>query len=1377
RISGIKAKLNGSIFRLHGRIGFAAQVNGKSGSINLGKQVGQFGTSDFTIAFGLNVLNTHDQRDLDIIGNRRVKGHGNWVSLRLVDKRTLNFEVDEDQNGKNFVQAKTDRVIIAKRWVHVALVRQGPSLKIYFDGVLHAENKSNTGVANIKNNVDFKLGHTIRHTPTARYEDLRIYDRALSGGEILNLVPPANALLLPGQVELIAVDQAAVTLREDEQDLLRYSGEFQRLRMGPNMGATLYRGANFTGTSQKLYADLPSMRLSRLGAFPRSIHIWSAVGEPFTGSWIIKAPNGQNLSRSVNTLTTSPKNSATELFRFHYLPNFERPLLIPVTNQHIALLKVGNESAVLVVDDSEAHEDAFSIRHPERSSWLKQNPDSSFRWTPERAERALFQRAVKLATHEGQVGELKAGEVALYEHFGYRGRAWIFSDNKLNAGGNFTSLRGFAGLDNIVSSLRVGPYTGVTLFTNENQVVNDAKRETEIEDFVEDVPSMAESQIGNDRLSSFKIFRTVGPDTIFTSVTSKLSQDYRLVNDELEEFSAYRSILRLAPEVTEIEVSATDLTTIEVEDTLYEIDEIRTVTLKPNLLNQIMITSEADGISTPGLKFRTPEMAENERVVIFPDQEVHQQIAALEDDALWNATDSQGNLIVDQSAHTRSEVANVQNTIKRTMATVVTVEEAEGPDSSVPALNGLGRVVSTNQVVSADVIDSPWTINFTPASSNIPDGMIGIVAPGDKIWEEPVEQSRFEALYAQATIAIEPSEADADTTAESTLNGRSASLRIGGFFRKIGDAVKDAVKVTIGVFDSALNAIIDLGGQIVRFVLDTAKKVADFVTAVVEKVVKAIKAFVEFLRFLFDWDDILAAQRFIVQTINNAFDAAGELVEAAKEPVSEFFDSLQEGLDDGVDSLARLLGVDPDAEQKPKSELPEAAEWFLNKVVFGLLGPGSKDLAIRDAAEEAASDFLENGISQVLEDLTGIEIPPMLRAILDIFEKLKESVKVGTKFRDEILSEVVEALITNPTQPEQILVGILDAIRTVSSELLETGEEVALTILDFIVEAINGLKNTLNAEIKIPLISALFELIGAGKLTLLNLTTILVAIPATIISKLLFNEAPFKNVSQPTFPTQTALAGRPAVPVLAGQSNVIEFAGVESEDEDSDGNLGLLIGFGVFALGADLINGAITGLLDLIPEPLEEFFDPALAVFEGISLGLSTISWLASFPDSPSRAGGYPYILQKVSKSQNEQAYWERVMWGWRTFVLSFDIVYFISAKISLPFRIQSKTLERLFETQRLRRGTEISAVVAVLFSLVDIGLTGRYLGTIPKDDKVGREISNEVLAILPFLFCWLRMKPSVETLLAQLAINVTSTVTTTGLNIAILVDDAKELA
>jgi hypothetical protein len=899
-------------------------------------------------------------------------------------------------------------------------------------------------------------------------------------------------------------------------------------------------------------------------------------------------------------------HALNELFSFQYNPNLDQLLLIPVTDQEISLLKVGDESSVLLVDDSESRKDAFSIVHPSRDRWLILNQDNTFRWTQQCEDRAMFHRAAKIADNEGQVGELFPGEVALYEHQGYRGRVWILSDSDKDRAGNYTHFTDFQDLNDRITSIRLGPDTGVTVFANENQTASEARRETNVEDFVDNVPDLrnGKAQIGNDTISSLKIFRTVAPGKIFTSVTSKLSQDYRMVGDKLEEFSSYRTILRFAPNAGEVEVSATDLTTIEVEGALHEIDEVRSVTLSPNLLNRIMITSEADGLSTPALKFRTAAMAENERIVIFPDREAHQQIAALEDDALWNATDAQGNLIIDRNAHTQSEVASVQNTIKRVMATTAPTDDTPATDADVFERNGLGRTVSksrvvvsnqTSQVVSGEALGDPWTLHFAPRPSTIPDGSAGLVMPSDSIGEEPVNQNDFAQRLAQV---VGDGSADSVPAAAGTL-GPVASLRIGGFFGGIGDALKDAASVTIGFANDAMQVLVDIGGQIVRFVLDTAKKVADFVQAVVEKVVESIKQFIEFLQFLFDWDDILATQRFMVKTINSAFDSAEELVDSAGGVVSEFVDGLQKGLEDGINSLIRQLGVDPEKAKAEDSEggLPEAAEWFLNK----LLG-GSKN-ADNDAALQRSTDSDDESVGSALQ-----------QAVDHLLEALRDAVEIGFEIFEGLI-DTIEAFIANPSRPELALVEILETIRDVGVKVLDLGEELILGLLDVIVAVIRLLQALLNAEIRIPLISELFKLLGAGKLTILNLASVLLAIPTTIIHKLMFGEAPFRDVLPPDLSGQDA----------AGQSIVSVQRSASLELSITEGNgqrtRRLVRGFGGLSLTADLINGIITAGLDAFSEQGD---DEGAGTFllEITSLLLSWTSWFGSFPASPDEPGG-----------------------------------------------------------------------------------------------------------------------------------------------------------
>ena len=1322
-VSGIEGRFHRIAWEGHGRIGHAVRFLSRASHINLGSVVGQLGTSDFTVAFGIKILGTDGQNDLNIIGNRSVSGHGNWVSLRLESKgRVLTFEVDESNRGKHYAVAKTDRLPINnKQWHHIALVREGRTVKIYFNGALVAEGASKTGVANINSGVDVKLGHYTRHGPTGYYEDLRIYHTALNAVQVQNLVPPVNRLLRPGEIELVATDAATVLLSQDVADLSPYSSRFQKLRLGPGTGATLYKGTNFGDVAQKLYADIPDTRFTRLGAFPQSVHIWSAAGEPFTGKWIIKAPNGQYLSRRGATLTTATHRLLDELFVFHYNFHHDQLQLLPATQQEALLLQVADEPTVLLVDDSESHQDAFSIVNTSPGQWLHLNQDNTFSWTEAQDDRAVFFRAAKMADHEGQVGELAPGEVALYEHRAYHGRTWILSDSEHDVAGNYPNLESFHGLDDQTSSIRVGPETGVTLFRNLDHQADDDKREEEIEAIVDNVPDLKESQVGNDAISSLQIFKTIAPEDVFTSYTTKLSQDYRMVDDQLEEFSSYRTTLRFEPGADEIEVSATDLTTIEVEGTLHEIDEVRSVMLNPNQLNFIMITSEADGLNTPGLKIRTSAMARNEQVVIFPNEEVHQQIAELEDDALWNATDAQGDLIVDRNAHSKEEVASVQNTIKRVTATVTSTNEAP-----VVNTNGGSRVQASTRVVSGAAIDQPWELKFTPPSddndsqrivartASLQEARSASVSASPLnggIQEAAISQDEFTRLLSQATSSEGAQPPKAVGIGGVQRVGAIRRLRIG---RRIRDAIKKATSVVIGAVKGVVHFIVRTAEGIIDFVVDTVEKVAEFVEAVVEKVVKAIKQFIEFLRFLFNWGDILKTQRYLVGAINAGFDYVKEQAEAAKAPVSAFVNDLQDTVEDGMNELVTILGGEPSEVKDSGFELPEAAEWFLSKLTGGSKKSDANTTAIV-GADPSEDSPLES----------------FLRHFLEAFENA-----VGAAIRlPEGLIESIASLITNPRQPERALIALIEAFRDAIIQSLEAVENVALGLFDVIRLAADLFQKLLNAEIKIPFISDLFELLGAGKLTMLNLTTVLLAIPVTVASKLMFNERPFRGAAPLAFSTQ------PEARLLVAASQTAPDEGGE-QDPENPSNAGLsareksIRDWGLVSMLALFLKGLVSVRLDVVSENLDEGDEATGGTgFEFISLLLDFVIWLGSFPSSPDFPGGRPYNLlaHPVSKSNNETEYWERVMWGWRTAMFWLDVVV-----VAVSGIVATKTKDP--NLQRMKRRDVIVIPIYFVLSLVDLGLTSKYLSTLPKEGGKSNEIAYHLLSQLPNSFGLLRL-------------------------------------
>ncbi|HLF26433.1 MAG TPA: beta/gamma crystallin-related protein [Anaerolineae bacterium] len=92
---------------------------------------------------------------------------------------------------------------------------------------------------------------------------------------------------------------------------------------------------------------------------------------------------------------------------------------------------------------------------------------------------------------------LQAGEVALYEHVNYQGRCWM-----LNA--NTTDFQVIDGLNDQISSLRIGPNTRVTLYAN---VGYQGTQQT----FQGDAPNLIGSVVGNDAASSLQISRVTPP--------------------------------------------------------------------------------------------------------------------------------------------------------------------------------------------------------------------------------------------------------------------------------------------------------------------------------------------------------------------------------------------------------------------------------------------------------------------------------------------------------------------------------------------------------------------------------------------------------------------------------------------------------------------------------------------------------------------------------------------------------------------------------------------------------------------------------------------------------------------------------------------------
>ncbi len=172
-------------------------VNGSDKSfVDFGTGIGQFGTSDFTVAFWLQT--SEQLRLFDLAGNRTASSNGNFLSIRMTGKHeslsegVVIAEIDQDENHTNFIGLESNTAGLNDgNWHQIVLVRQSTSLKLYIDGEL-SDSGSAEGVANIDNDNPFKLGRSLvgneaKFAPNAKYSDLHVYNVALTCHQVSSL--------------------------------------------------------------------------------------------------------------------------------------------------------------------------------------------------------------------------------------------------------------------------------------------------------------------------------------------------------------------------------------------------------------------------------------------------------------------------------------------------------------------------------------------------------------------------------------------------------------------------------------------------------------------------------------------------------------------------------------------------------------------------------------------------------------------------------------------------------------------------------------------------------------------------------------------------------------------------------------------------------------------------------------------------------------------------------------------------------------------------------------------------------------------------------------------------------------------------------------
>lgn len=165
--------------------------DGSGGIIVADNPAFNMGVGDFTISVWIQSTSSVRMMIWQESGKNGSKDNQAWLRLNSSATQYTAFNI-EDAAGGSFLALADPGNIADGKWYHVVAVRSGLVTKIYINGQKMIERTSTTGIKDVSNAADFKIGMQEGATSFSNYfigklDELIVYKRALTDSEITNL--------------------------------------------------------------------------------------------------------------------------------------------------------------------------------------------------------------------------------------------------------------------------------------------------------------------------------------------------------------------------------------------------------------------------------------------------------------------------------------------------------------------------------------------------------------------------------------------------------------------------------------------------------------------------------------------------------------------------------------------------------------------------------------------------------------------------------------------------------------------------------------------------------------------------------------------------------------------------------------------------------------------------------------------------------------------------------------------------------------------------------------------------------------------------------------------------------------------------------------
>ncbi|MEQ1975288.1 hypothetical protein [Xenorhabdus sp. SGI240] len=527
-----------------------------------------------------------------------------------------------------------------------------------------------------------------------------------------------------------------------------------------------------------------------------------------------------------------------------------------------------------------------------------------------------------------------------------------------------------------------------------------------------------------------------------------------------------------------VEISSSAQTKLIINGSTYFVEEDQKISIKTNMRGIFTITQPAENLGVTALSFTLPQR-DPSPIAIRQYADVKDRLSKLTAQELKGAKDSKGNLLVPDLSTDNAE--SIVSSVKKCMEMADTVPKLRRTLKKEPHV---GKYL-TETLLQLETLQVPkqyqsWMLDLSNST------------PIYRELNKDVHQKEIANVLNRGIIE---------------------------WFGCIGDFIKNAINNIIDVVKIIVYSTPDGFKAIIHFVEDGIEK---FFTAVIKVAIDAmniasvvfnyikltVDKLIEWIGFVFDWDDILRTK----EAISHILSLQKEFLTKSTGKVNNYVDNkfihLQNEVNQSFDNCINtykgksIKDGYTQFQSLKNSYAPKDMDKALanNPLIDYLSNPNSHN-ELSKSLNVVQSRFIS------IDDDDGSQIKYVgekIEAYADDFEDSDDMNALKALFHD---SENTETFLSKRIE------DILEILKNITNSAIKKITKLVDSIIAFVETAFSKFDTIMNEPLYIPFVSEMFKFITKSKKnpSMNDFLSLLIAIPTTILSKLILHRSLFPD--------------------------------------------------------------------------------------------------------------------------------------------------------------------------------------------------------------------------------------------------------------------------